>query len=163
MNQILISYCEERLGELADPTAVVNFSPDKVLERLWVFLPMFTARNDAIKATVYSEAFDDEADDALARLAKDNGTASWDEMSAGAWRVMQERLAYCLVVINKSKAENVEVMTYLPPGLDRTEQSNALLLMYLLGPARTIDRQLLPLSPPGCPPSFPADTKLRKQ
>ncbi len=163
LDEIWLWYCEHRLGKELENIPPETFSPDDVLERLWVFLPMFTGRHDAIEATKYSKRFDGEADGALSYLATENETDGWDKMSAGAWRVLQERLTYCLIVICANKYEKVDVIDRLPAGLDRKEQSNALLLKYLLGHGRTVDRKVLPVSKPGTAPAFPPDMKLRKQ
>ena len=160
---IWIWYVAQRLG--ADPVRedFADIGPWSTLELLWGFHPLFTARWDAIAATPYSTEFDAEADGALARLAIDDATGSWDGLSSGAWRVLQERLAFLEVVVVANEAAGTKVFTEAPRLLDRTKQARTVLLRMLLGPARTIDRRLLPPSAPGAAPPVPATTSLRRQ
>jgi hypothetical protein len=163
LSDVWVWYCGERLGDRIKGARPVPYSPATALELLWEFFPMFTARAGAIAATPYDTAFDGDADLALTHLAQTDNFAAWDRLSAGAWRVLQERLVYSGVVVMLQKAEGAEVIGGLPEGLDRQSRARALLLRFLLGEARTIDRRVLPARPDGSLPTFPADTKLRRQ
>lgn len=159
-------YAERRLGrELngADSADAVKLTPWQTLELLWVFHPLFTPRWDGLQATSYSEAFDREADEALLRLAERDSLDHWEDLSAGAWRVLWERLAFLEVVILANEAAGTKVFTGVPRSLDNLSRSRMLLLTFLLGPARTIDRDVLPRSEPGTAPRFPSSTPLRRQ
>ena len=159
-------YAERRLGRALssrDAADAVRLTPWQTLEALWVFHPLFTPRWDAIEATPYSETFDAEADEALVLLAKVDSFDHWDGLSAGAWRVLFERLAFLEVVILANEAEGAKVFTGVPRALDQRSRSRMLLLTFLLGPARTIDRGVLPKSDPGKAPKFPSSMPLRRQ
>ncbi|MFC2254876.1 hypothetical protein ACETRX_35140 [Labrys portucalensis] len=162
LREIWIAYCEQQLGDRAASAAPVIISPKKAMALLWNFNALFTPRVAAITATAFSTQFDEEADGALAMLARTDSFASWERMSAGAWRVLYERHLYTLVVMDANAALSEPVISRLPSGLTRQSQARALLLQFLLGGARSIDRQLLPLSKPGTLPAFPANTSLRR-
>lgn len=162
LSEIWIWYCEQRLGSLPKRGAAA-LSPDEVLQAFWTVHPHFTGRMDAIKAAPYSTDFDEEADGALSALAATDSFDTWDGLSVGAWRVLYERLAYCEVVVLANVAAGTEVIDHLPPGLNRQSTERALLLRYLLGHGRTIDRRLLPRSQPGKLPPFPVSATFRRQ
>ena len=161
LKDIWMWYCEQRLGaaELPPPIPV---SPWQAMELFWDMHPMFTARYDAIKAVPYSPAFDEEADGALAQMAITDSFDGWEGLSSGAWRVMSERLQYTEVVILANEVQGSEVIAHLPLGLDRRSRVRALLLMFLLGGGRTIDRRLLPARPDGSLPAFPSTQTLKR-
>lgn len=159
LSKAWIAYCEPKVAPDAEAEP---FSPDLVMERLWLFNPLFTARFDAITATDFSTVFDEEADGALMDLAWHDRIA-WDGLSVGAWRVLFDRHEYALIVAMANKTAGVAVIAGLPRGLSEEEQSRALLLQFLLGGARTIDRRLLPKSRSGRVPPIPGTTLLRQQ
>ena len=162
LSEIWLWYCSERLGQpsrLPDPVAL---SPWDGLELFLTFHPMFLARIEAIAATPYLRRFDGEADEGLAQLARFDGFDAWDGMSAGAWRVLYERLAYAEVVALTNEAAGNPVIAHLPAGLDVQSRARALLLQFLLGGARSIDRRLLPRSPRGAAAPLPGSTSLRR-
>lgn len=162
MSEIWMWYCGEMFPGREMP-APEPISPWRVVELFFDFHPMFTARFDAIRATRYSTAFDDEADRALMHMARHDTMDGWERMTAGAWRVMYERLAYCEIVALANEAAKKPFIAHLPVGLDRQSQGRALLLMFLLGHGRTIDRRLLPQSPDGSLPAFPSTSLLQRQ
>lgn len=159
-----MAYCEEKLpeGSLEAPLTEL-VSPWRAIELFFDFMPMFTARHDAMSATRYDTVFDKEADGALAQLAVADTLSGWEELTAGAWRVLAERFTYAAVVCMANEAAGEPVIASLPKGLDRQSQARALLLMFLLGGARTIDRRVLPAKLDGSLPEFPANTSLRRQ
>lgn len=163
LEDIWLWYCEQRLGQPKERPDIEALEASEVLELLWTLHPLFTARSEAIAATPFSDAFNDEADGALAQMAIANSFKGWDRISAGAWRVLYERLVFCETVIILNQAQGDGFTTRLPAGLDQEDQMRALLLKLLLGEGRSIDRRLLARSPRGRAPSFPASTSLRRQ
>ncbi len=158
-------YAERRLGRALGPddaAEAVRLSPQHALEMLFAFHPLFTPRWDALEATPYSDAFDTEADEALLKLAELDNLDHWDGLSAGAWRVLWERLAFLEVVIIANMVAGTRVLTGVPRSLDERSRSRMLLLTFVLGPARTIDRGVLPRSEPGTALRFPSSTALRR-
>ena len=163
LGDIWLEYCQDRLGELTERTGAEPLTPARALELLWTFFPMFSARDDVITATPYSEAFDAEADSALAHLALTDSLDGWEGISTGAWRVLRERLLQSCTMVAAGARANVEVMTVLPRGLDRQSQARALLLRLLLSEGRTIDRRLLGRTPAEAMPTVPGSTPLWRQ
>lgn len=162
LSEIWLWYCEQHIPAVATP-GTEGLSPEKVLEDFWTFHPLFTGRTGVISATPYSTDFDDAADDALAQMALEDSFASWEGISAGTWRVLQERFVYCSTVVAANMAAGKEVIDHLPSGLPPKARARALLLRYLLGHGRTIDRRLLPKAPIGSAPQFPASAPIRRQ
>lgn len=156
-------YAAERLGQPKKQPPFESMTAGQALELLWQLHPVFTGRSDAIAATPYSADFDAEADAALEALAVTDSFDRWEAISAGAWRVLYERHVYAATVLTASMVRNTGFTEHLPVGLDGKAQGRALFLKLLLGPARTIDRQLLPRSKPEALPAFPADMTLRRQ
>lgn len=163
LSEIWLWYCGERFPGLEEMPAPEPVAPMDALGLFFDLFPMFTARSSAIRSTRYDPAFDEEADGALAHMARFDSFDGWERMSAGAWRVMNERLLYAATVATANEAAANPVIAHLPAGLDRQSRARALMLMFLLGGARTIDRRLLPAKPDGSLPEFPANTRLRRQ
>ncbi|NNV23918.1 hypothetical protein EHE22_26580 [Ochrobactrum pseudogrignonense] len=162
LSEIWMWYCAERFPSETELPAMEPVSPWDAVELFFDLHPLFTARYDAIKLVPYDTAFDDEVDGALAHMARFDTFDGWDKMSAGAWRVMSERLSYAEAVVLANEAHKEPAIAHLPIGLDRQSRARALLLMFLLGGARSIDRRLLPKQPDGSLPSFPATLLLQK-
>ena len=110
---------------------------------------MFHARFDAINATPYDTAFDERADNMLMHLGSNDDFTDWDQGGDGAFRVLFERLMLTEVVMAAILVKKTPVITRIPLGMSEHQQAVALLLMYLLGPSRVIDRAILPARPPG--------------
>ena len=157
-------YCEQHLSprDLA-ALRVLPLAPDAVLAGFWAFQPLFTGRMDAIKAVPYSTDFDDSADEALVSMAMTDSFEGWDAINAGTWRVLHERFLYCSTVVAANMAAGTAVIDRVPAGLSLEATSRALLLKYLLGHGRTIDRKVLPLSGPGTVLQFPGAGPIRRQ
>lgn len=162
LNEIWYWYCEQRFPhekELPKPEPV---APWDALDLLFDLHPMFTARYDIINSVPYDMVFDGEVDGALCQLAQLNSFDGWDEMSAGAWRVMSERLLWSETVIAVNAAQDKQVIAHLPVGLDRQSSARALMIMYLLGGGRTIDPKMLRERSDSRFPAFPAKRPIRK-
>jgi hypothetical protein len=163
MSDVWLWYCEQHLSpEALAAQRTDALSPQQVMEEFFTFLPLFTGRMDVIKATLYSTDFDEAADEALIQMATEDSFAAWDALPAGVWRVLHERLTYCSVVIAVNMAKGTPIIDRVPSGLPPQARARALLLRYLLGEGRNIDRQMLPLSAPGTAPPFPASTPIRR-
>jgi len=146
LNEIWLTYVNEHMAADAGKIPPIELTASQTLERLFDFHPMLSARWDTIMSVKYNDAFDEEADNALAHLAMTDSFAAWDQLSVGAWRVLVERLQYCEVVLGANMAAVPKAVTdRLPLGLTRDQEARALLLHYLLGHGRTIDRQILPV------------------
>jgi hypothetical protein len=156
-------YCQQRFPEEKELPPPQPVSPWEGLELLFDLHPMFTARSDIVSSVEYDTVFDDEVDGALCKLAVVDDFGSWDEMTAGGWRVMSERLLWSETVIAANAASDVDVIAHLPAGLNRQSSARALMLMYLLGGGRTIDPRVLDKRRDGTFPGFPADRPIRRQ
>ena len=164
LNEIWLWYVNEHTVANAAARPSLEFRAWDTLERFFDLHPMITARYDAINTTRYSMEFDNVADGALAQMAMSDSFAGWEELPAGGWRVISERLLYSEVVLGVMAAkEQGTVIDRLPLGLTKERQAKALLLKYLLGHGRTIDRKVLPTRPDGSLPEFPAAQTLRRQ
>lgn len=162
LQEVALWYAEDRLGHPPDPRRRAELSPEEVLKLLWDFHPLFTPRYDAIRATAYDDAFDEEADMALVQLARTDDLSSWDGLTAGAWRVLAERLLYLETVAATNLAAGTKVFTSIPRGLDRRSRGRFVLVLLLLGAARTIPREVIDRPDRGTFPGFP-EMPLRRQ
>ena len=146
LSEIWLAYVNQHMAADAGKVPPLEFTASQTLERLFDLHPIFTARWDAMMSVKYNDAFDEEADNALANLAMTDSFVAWEQLSAGTWRVLVERLQYCEVVLaaNMAVVPN-SISNRLPIGLTRDQEARALLLRYLLGQGRTIDRQILPV------------------
>lgn len=145
LNEIWLWYVNEHVEPKNVNKPAQEFRATDVLERLWDFHSFFSPRFDLIKATKYDEAFIENADGALANLAMKNSMDDWETLNAGTLRVLSERLLYTETVLAVMMVKEPETITDgLPQGLSQIVQSRALLLKYLLGHARKIDRRVFP-------------------
>jgi hypothetical protein len=164
LSGVWLWYCEQHLSPAAIAAQRTEaLSAEQVMEHFWTFHPLFSGRLDAIRATPYSTDFDDGADEALAQLAIEDSFAGWDALSAGVWRVLHERFMFCSVVVAANMLEGAATMERIPAGLSSQAAARALLLRWLLGHGRTIDRKVLPPSAPGTVLPFPVSTPIRRQ
>jgi hypothetical protein len=164
LHEIWLWYVNEHISELDAKALPVKFTASGTMEKFFDLHPMFTARWDAITAVAFNEAFDDEADGALAECAISDSFAGWEALSAGGWRVLSDRLLYCELVLSVQWAREPEtIIDRLPRGLSADRQTKALLLKYLLGHGRTIDRHVLPIKQTNTFPAVPATLTLRRQ
>ncbi len=163
LSGVWLWYCEQHLSpDALAAQRTVALSPDDVMEAFFTFHPLFSGRLDAIRATPYSTDFDESADEALAQMAMSDSFESWEELTAGTWRVLYERFLYCSVVVAANMAAGRTSMDRIPLGLSSQAAPRALLLRYLLGHGRNIDRQVLPQSSPGTAPPFPVSATIRR-
>jgi hypothetical protein len=157
LSRAWIAYCEDRLPNGAGRS--ITLDPEEQLSLLYDHAGLFTPRMPMIRATRFAAAFDDEADRALLELSRHDSFEGFDRMTAGGWRVMYDRFLYACVVLAAVMASGRPVMMTLPDGLDRPVLARAFLLRLLLGPARSIDRAMLPAEDHGTsrtfPPGFP--------
>jgi len=152
LDEVWILYCQEHAPGVSEAMAL---TPGDQLALLFDHAPLFTPRMALLRATPYDPAFDLDADGALANLALSDSLAGFDVMPAGGWRVMLERYLFAAITIAAVMASGSPIMMRFPAGLQRQHRARALLLRLLLGPARTIDRTVLPRSAPGTLPPFP--------
>jgi hypothetical protein len=153
-------YCEQHMP-MGARLALEPVSPTQAHELFFAMNGLFSARSDVLKSVPYDTAFDTEADDALLAMAMEDGFATWTSITAGAWRVLYERFLFCSLVLVANIKAGTQVTDRLPSGLGPEHRAKALLLRYLLGHGRAIDRRVLPLSAPGTLPPFPASKPLR--
>ena len=164
LNEVWLAYVNARIEAESAGLAPVEFTAWSALERFFEFHPMFTARWDAITATPFNADFDEIADRALIHVAATDSFSEWDRLPAGGWRVISDRLMYSSVVLTVMAAKHPDSITdRLPQGLKPEEESKALLLKYLLGHGRSIDRHVLPLKHDRWFGSFPGAQTQRKQ
>ncbi len=163
LSEVWLAYCETRFPNEASLPPPEPLAPWDAIELFFDLHPMFTAQYDIINSVPFDTSFDEEADGALCQLAMVDSFDGWDAMSAGAWRVMSERLLWSQTVLAVNAARETEVIAHLPIGLDRQSKARALMLMYLFGGGRSIDSRMLRERPDGRFPGFPADRPIRKQ
>ncbi|MGH0000587.1 hypothetical protein ACQU0X_10975 [Pseudovibrio ascidiaceicola] len=145
-----------------DPENMQGFNAKQSQKALFKVMPIFTIRDKEINATPYSAAFDSEADIALIQMAETDSFECWNNISLGAWRVIQDRYQQTLVMLGANLKDKATIMDRFPSGLSGQQQGRALLLRYALGLSRTIDRQLLPLQAPELQQLLPAEYQLQK-
>jgi len=160
---VLMWYCIEKHGGDPDVSRAERVPDTETLKAFEPVFALMAQRFDVIRATPYSEDFDEEADGALAALAITDSFESWEDITAGAWRVLLDRMRQAIIVIEAARVGGEPVIETLPRGLPRHARRQALVLQWLLIHSRSIDRQLLPLSEPPELPSFPATTPIRRQ
>ena len=161
LDHVWSMYAVECLGDPSAPP--VALSPMETLGLLFDWHPHFTPRMPAIEMVRHNAAFDEEADGALCALATNGDFETWEQISAGAWRVLSNRLIYAETVCLLNERNGTVVMTRLPKGLTPQQQSITAGLQFLLGGARSIEPRLLAKwrrEPPGL---LPASTLLRRQ
>ncbi|MBI3771450.1 MAG: hypothetical protein HY272_01905 [Gammaproteobacteria bacterium] len=120
----------------------------RVIELLWPLNDMFRARLMDIRKLEYDEAFEEEADSAIAAYVKAPGAGAWSGISAGAWRVLLERHQQRLELAMHNEIEGVRPLT-APAGLNEADQLIFLMLVWLGRmklPFPAADRSLLELS-----------------
>lgn len=161
LNEVWLWYSRSQLPDTITTIEPQALSPDDVMALFWTFHPLFAGMSDVIKSVPYSTDFDEEADLALVDLAADDAFDAWPEMSAGAWRVMYERFVFCSTVVAANMVAGTRVIDQIPQGLSETAKARTLLLRYLLGHGRKIDRHILPLSRQGAAPHLPASRPIR--
>jgi hypothetical protein len=156
-------YCIEKHGGDPDVSRAERVADTETLKAFEPVFALMAQRFDVIRATPYSEDFDEEADGALAALAITDSFESWEDITAGAWRVLLDRMRQAIIVIEAAGMSGEPVIDTLPRGLPREARRQALVLKWLLVHSRSIDRKLLPLSEPPALPSFPPTTPIRRQ
>ena len=96
LSEIWLAYVNEHTVADAGKFPPVEITASQTLERLFELHPIFTSRWDAIMSVKYTDAFDEEANNALAHLAMTDSFAAWDELSvAKAARSARVKLAHC--------------------------------------------------------------------
>jgi len=163
LDEIWLAYVNSHMDENAATTDAVEFRASQTLELFFDTHSLFSKRWGAIQATAFNAEFDGLADDALARVSMDDSFASWEQLPAGVWRVISDRLMYCEICLSVVMAQDDRVTDHLPQGLRKDQQLKALLLKYLLGHGRTIDRHVLPEQVCEQSSTFPSQLPLRPQ
>lgn len=159
-------YCQERFPDPNANPAPEPVSPMQALSLLSDLQPMFTARIDMIEATPYNTAFDNEADNMLLHLARFDDLSAWENGSAGAWRVLTERLRLSVSMLRLDELDGKKVIGQLPSGLDRRSKARAVMLVQLGNRRSDVPPEWLPKQgheQPAAIPDFPADWPLKKQ
>ncbi|NVM42017.1 hypothetical protein HWX16_16940 [Ochrobactrum intermedium] len=164
LNEVWLVYANKHMLSNAADLPPIEFTASETLRCFFDVHPMFTGRWDAIMSVSFNAAFEEEADMGLVQLAATNSFKDWERLSAGAWRVINERMMYSEVVLSLTMArEPKSIMDRLPQGLGSDQQTIALLLKYLLGHGRTIDRRVLPVKDRRSLVEFGAMQTLRQQ
>lgn len=124
----------------------------RVVELLWPLNDMFRARLLDICKLKYDEAFEEEADSAIAAYIKNPGAGAWGGIAPEAWRVLLERHQQMMTLAAYHEAEG-DPRIKIPAGLNETDQLLFLMLV-LLGrmklpfPPADRSRLRLPAGPP---------------
>lgn len=164
LKEVWLAYVNDRISAANAVLAPVEFTAEASMRRFFDLHPMFSARWAAINATPFNSDFDESADMALVQLAAKDSFDDWDRLPAGIWRVIGDRLMYSQIVLAVMMFKEPDrIIDRLPQGLTQQEQSKALLLKYLLGHGRSIDRHILPITHDLSLGSFPGAQTLRKQ
>lgn len=135
------AFAEKVLGKPLDSVKPQHLSGWQVVEALWPLNERFRPAVARIRTLPYEAAFEAEADAAIALLAE-NINASWEAVSAGAWRVLLERQQQALVVALANEAAGNPLMP-IPPGFSADQRTVAATLFLLHGmklPFPVVDR-----------------------
>lgn len=83
-----------------------------------------------------TEAFDEEADRALEKLAATGAFSAWDNISAGAWAALADRMAWSLTCLQLPIEPTRAFKMGLPKDAPEDVREMATLLWLLGGPGR---------------------------
>lgn len=120
-----------------EPEVVTGWA---VIEALWPLNELFRPHAVRIRSLRYDRSFERAADEAIVAFAERPHSATWDDLSPGAWRVLLERHQQLLVVAAANEAAGIP-FTRLPRGLPEWARMPGLMLllmhsMKLLKPAQ---------------------------
>ena len=125
------AFAERVLGKPLESIAPQPLSGWQAVEALWPLNERFRPHIVRIRVLPYDPAFELEADDAVAALIDDTN-ASWEGLSAGAWRVLLERQQQAIVVALANETAGNPLMP-IPPGLSDVQRTVAVALFLLHG------------------------------
>ncbi len=123
------AFAESVLGKPLDTVRPIHLSGWQCVEALWPLNQRFHAAIERIRSLPYDATFEPEADGAIERLI-DDANAGWDDLAAGAWRVLLERQQQALVVALANEVQGNPLMP-IPPGFS-PEQTTVAVALFLL-------------------------------
>lgn len=130
---LLLSFFEAQLGRtLDDSVPPQRLSGMEVIAALWPLNDVFRPRMTRIKTLRYRERFEAEADEAIVQAAFSGSFASWDMLTAGAWRVLMERHVQSLMVAAANEVRGNPLMT-VPTGCDEATTRGGAMIFLMHG------------------------------
>lgn len=145
-------FAERILGRPLESVEPQFMTGWQAVEALWPLNERFRPRIVRIRTLAYDAAFEKEADSAIESLVNDTA-ASWDDVSAGAWRVLLERQQQAITVALVNELAGNPVML-IPAGFSDIQRTVAAAISQLHGmelPFPPEDRSGF-VVPPGCAP-----------
>lgn len=128
---LFTAFAEKVLGKPLDSVKPQYLSGWQVVEALWPLNERFRSAVERIRTLPYNATFEAEADAAIEVLAE-NINASWDAVSASAWRVLLERQQQAITVAVANEIAGNPLMP-IPPGFSADQRTVAATLFLLHG------------------------------
>jgi hypothetical protein len=129
------------------PPQVEYVGAETSLRLLWPSLMRLRARILAATDLSAGSAFEGDADMALARLAESGDFGVWEDLNAGTWAVLSDRLMWSATVLALAMGSEDGIKMMLPRGAPEDVRQLATLLWLLGGPGRTPSDQWRELKP----------------
>jgi hypothetical protein len=122
--------------EGAEPPEMERPPPGAILELIWPLLDVFRPYLAVLDETPYSEAFEKQADEALAFIALGGELSFWSKLPSGTLAVLWDRASWSVSALIIEDAAGTDFTIPLPrharPGL----RAIAAFLFLLAGPGR---------------------------
>jgi hypothetical protein len=122
-------FIEQSLGKPLDDLTAMPVSGWRAVEALWPLNSKFKKNIHQIRSLPFDVTFCKEADAAIECLAT-KPFSSWDNLSAGAWRVLLERHQQAITVCLANELSKNPVMP-LPEGLSPDQETVAVAIFLL--------------------------------
>lgn len=129
--ELFRTFAEGILGRPLESVRPSQLSGWQGVEALWPLNARFTLAIERIRSLSYDASFEIEADAAIERLLADLD-ATWDDLSAGAWRVLLERQQQAIMVALANELAGNPLMP-IPPGFSPAQTTTAVALFLLHG------------------------------
>lgn len=129
-NLVLVAeYLQKRGIDFNDTEPVPLYGWD-FTEAVWPLNERFRPVLERIKSINYDDSFTEEANEAIRRFIN-HDNPSWDDVSAGAWRVLLERQQQSITVAVGHFAVQNKPVTSIPSGLSKDQLTPVVALLLL--------------------------------
>jgi hypothetical protein len=122
--------------EGAEPPEMERPSPGAILELVWPLLDVFRPYLAILDQTPYSEAFEKEADEALAFIALGGELSFWGELPSGTLAVLWDRASWSVAALVIEDAAGSKFTIPLPRQAPPGVRAKAAFLFLLAGPGK---------------------------
>ncbi len=127
--ELVASYLKKRGIDLHD-TEPLPLSGWQFVEAVWPLNERFRPVIERIRSIDYDKAFIEEANEAIRRFIN-HDNPNWDDISAGAWRVLLERQQQSITsAVGHFELNNLPV-THIPSGLTENQLTPVVSLLSL--------------------------------